>query len=159
MIWTDIEVCGRKAAFCDFNGRRLYVCEKAGVVEAWDGTRTAGIYGSIYEAKRAAEGRPLPKIKSSATPRGPLKYTVPVKRAVPVRPRIDAREELLKRYPVADLSVPVEVAPVIEFKARDLNVGRLFVNSIELAAPGICACGTRLGRRGKCPALCEMSCA
>jgi hypothetical protein len=76
----------------------------------------------------------------------PERYTGRPPRPVP-RWRIQWREQQLRRFPVADMSKEPKIEPPApESKA---------VSKAETIKPWHCKCGARLGRSGKCPALCE----
>jgi hypothetical protein len=148
--WTDIEVCGKRAAFWDIGTKRLYVCEKAGAFEAWDGNRKVGVYVNLDDAKAAAEGRRVAKPEPKPIRKfSSFKFVMDEPKVKPAEPVERSFEELPKSSPYKF------VAPETAAPAKPLTVPSIY----KEIGSGFCSCGTKLGRRGKCPALCEAVCA
>ncbi|WP_024517044.1 hypothetical protein [Bradyrhizobium sp. Tv2a-2] len=165
MKWNDIKIDGNPASFLNYENARLYVCERSGRVEAWVDGDKVGNFETIDEAKARAclkVGIPVeiprsvakPKKQLAPPPKVKCKAKVETVRDTPKGRRFGdpivkrfEHEKKLKRFPIANMSEPpalvVAVAP--EPMPAPEPIYRM---------AGYCACGVRLGRMGKCPALC-----
>jgi hypothetical protein len=66
VTWIDIEVRGKRAAFCGSGKIRLYVCERFGASEAWVAGDKIGNFASLDDAKAAASRRAGPAFSACA---------------------------------------------------------------------------------------------
>lgn len=161
VVWKTVKINGNPAHFVDFNDQRLYVYEKPTTIEGWVNSEKVGNFATVKIAKEAAEvraGVPQPVVEIEPEPTKPRKqrdagtyvHGDPTRYAIkapPPKPRVKAQDVALERYPIADLSKPpvIEQRPAVEAPA---------VVVFAEPEPGRCKCGARLGRSGKCPALC-----
>ena len=177
MTWTNVEIGGKRAAFCDSGEIRLYVCERFGATEAWAGSDKVGNFDNIEAAKAAAErkvGLRLPEPVVKATPK--KRPSLPSISQDDIERQIERqierenaqREAVIATPPVAkpklnSFKYVAERAPVADLIGESLAPTEVKSASVEApvaagpAAPidGHCKCGAKLGRSGKCPALCE----
>lgn len=155
--WNNTIVDGRKTAFYDLDGTRLYVAQRRGAFEAWRDGKKLGNYATQEQAMAAAAGQSLPVVNASKpvpksepallnggyTKPNPGKFTGE-------RPKHKTSAEVaLEKYPLADMSE----APLVETRPG-IVVGEPRRYDVK-ADHGRCKCGAGLDRKGRCPALCE----
>lgn len=160
--WRDIKVDGKPASFVDIEGKRLYISQRND--EAFSAFVDGEKVGLHYPTVSAAQAAALTAIGIKPPP-DPFRYSPTQRESSAPRPRIDKREELLKMYPIADMSdpvkvvaVPVELEPPLpsEPKPEPPRIEHFELSVMaHMAMAGLCTCGVRLGRSGKCPALCQ----
>jgi hypothetical protein len=155
LAWTDIDIRGKKASFCDAGGKRLYVSERFGQIEAWIGSELVDHFECIADAKaeasRRAAGHPPmpPKPRAEYRPRS---YPKPN----PVKFVAKPAAKRAHKAKVVEAPVEARVEPVLPTMVpegyTDITPPRADIERVT----GHCRnCAAKLGRSGKCPALCE----
>ncbi|SHG90511.1 hypothetical protein [Bradyrhizobium erythrophlei] len=140
MIWKHIEIGGKRAAFCDSGKGRLYVCERPGAVAAWVRGAFVGHFASVDDAKAEAARR------AAGHPPAPPKPRPEFKRVVRAEPVVEPLR-------VPDVFKDITPPPIKE-AAAPLGPP-VFRPANAFPISSLCKCGAKLGRSGKCPALCE----
>lgn len=149
MIWTHTTINGRACSAADCNGKRLYVSQQYPDrlrFEAWVDSFRIGVFASAEAARKGC-------IASSAGVKvvAPKPVCAPIARGFVMATSSDTRKFDSRKY---------AAEPIIASTVECLAHPGIEMPSIEklVAAPmppiGYCKCGTKLGRSGRCPALC-----
>jgi hypothetical protein len=150
MIWKHITIGARRAAFRDTGKGRLYVTERFGVFEAWVAGHKIGNYVDLDAAKAAAArrvGEHPPKLNLP-----PVAVAVVAKRPPP--PATYIKLDTVVTAPPAEL-INGGLSQTYQFREPAPHSEMQVDLTVPPIRPGQCKCGARLGRSGKCPALCE----
>lgn len=165
MLWTETKISGRKAATAEYSGKRLYISENARGFEAWVDSIRLGVFATDEQARKAtvasAAGAkvvaPKPECRPIQRDSNSRKFVMTVGDAVlPAEPVIMTTEQRLAHpdieMPTADDLTEAALVTALE-GAGEITVKPTHIE-ISLPPVGYCTCGTKLGRSGRCPALC-----
>lgn len=172
LIWKKATINGDRVYFVDVHETRLYVKERATLVEAWDGSIKVGNFPDVQSAKKACAervglviapevevapkpprpfvGRPNARKQQDPREVGPPRQMI-YERGTGRKPPVRVEHEVkLHRHPIADLTQP----PTSITEVAAMEKPTAATQSFPVGSP-TCKCGARLDRRGICPALCE----
>jgi hypothetical protein len=151
-FWIDTEIGGKKCASAEYAGKRLYVSQSFVGFYAWVDQYKVGLFHTLNSAKNAAIAS-----ASGVAVVAPKPVTRPLPKSSPFKFVGDPAAGIVVAMPAPKSTSPTNIngglaqSSVFQHPAPHSDM------MVETAPPaeGLCKCGTRLGRSGKCPALCE----